>query len=120
MDWRNYKLWRKNIRRLDETTAEFDILVQRTINGIALGKKLEEIFNCSKGHPLILKKYLGGNISLETLAIYEKIFSFGKNFDIKLNDPVWETVSLKLKKYLPFLNINVTSYKKILREIIND
>ena len=83
-------------------------------------KKLEEIFNCSKGHPLILKKYLGGNISLETLAIYEKIFSFGKNFDIKLNDPVWETVSLKLKKYLPFLNINVTSYKKILREIIND
>jgi len=83
-------------------------------------KKLEEIFNCSKGHPLILKRYLGGKMSLETFAIFEKIFSFGKKFDIKLKDPVWESVSLKLKKYLPFLNINVMSYKKILREIVND
>ena len=83
-------------------------------------RKLEELFNCSKGHPLILKRYLGGKISLETFAIFEKIFSFGKNFDDKLQDPVWESVSLKLKKYLPFLNINVMSYKKILREIVDD
>tara|TARA_B100001057_G_scaffold246204_1_gene246533 strand:+ start:2025 stop:2621 length:597 start_codon:yes stop_codon:yes gene_type:complete len=82
--------------------------------------KLEEVFNCSKGHPLILKRYLGGKISLETFAIFEKIFYFGKNFDDKLQDPVWESVSLKLKKYLPFLNINVMSYKKILREIVDD
>ena len=82
--------------------------------------KLEEVFNCSKGHPLILKRYLGGKISLETFVIFEKIFSFGKKFDNKLNDPVWESVSLKLKKYLPFLNINVMSYKKILREIVDD
>ncbi len=40
MDWRNNKFWRKNVRRLDETTAEFDLLVQRTINGIAVGKKI--------------------------------------------------------------------------------
>ena len=83
-------------------------------------KKLEEIFNCSKGHPLILKKYLGGSINLETFAIFEKIFSFGKNFDDKLKDPVWESVSLTLKKYLPFLNINVFQYKKFLRELINE
>ena len=83
-------------------------------------KELEEVFNCSKGHPPILKKYLGGEISLETFAIFEKIFSFGKNFNRKLKDPVWETVSLKVKKYIPFLNINVFHYKKILREIINE
>ena len=82
--------------------------------------KLEEVFNCSKGHPLILKRYLGGSISLETFAIFEKIFSFGKNFDEKLKDPVWESVSLKLKKYLPFLNINVFQYKKFFRELINE
>ena len=82
--------------------------------------KLEEVFNCSKGHPLILKRYLGGSISLETFAIFEKIFSFGKKFDEKLKDPVWESVSLKLKKYLPFLNINVFQYKKFLRELINE
>ena len=120
MDWRNNKFWRKNVRRLDETTAEFDLLVQRTINGIAVGKKLEEVFNCSKGHPIVLKKYLGGEISLETLTIMEKIFSFVKNFDTKLQDPVWESVSLKIRKYLPFLNINVFNYKKILRDLVDE
>ncbi len=81
---------------------------------------LSKVFSCSKGHPLLLKKYLGGEISLETLSILEKIFSFQKNFDKKLDDPVWETVSMKLKKYLPFLNINVFQFKKVLREIVNE
>ena len=83
-------------------------------------KELEEVFNCSRGHPPILKKYLGGEISLETLVIFEKIYSFGKKFNRKLKDPVWETVSMKMKKYVPFLNINVFQYKKILREIVNE
>ena len=81
---------------------------------------LSKVFNCSKGHPLLLKKYLGGEISLETLSILEKVFSFKKDFDSKLTDPVWETVSMKLKKYLPFLNINVFQFKKILRGIVNE
>ena len=105
---------------MDETTTEFNLLVQRTVNGIVIGKKLEEVFNCSKGHPIILKKYLGGEISLETLTILEKIFSFVKKFDSKLKDPVWESVSLKIRKYLPFLNINVFNYKKILRDLIDE
>ena len=83
-------------------------------------EKLEDVFNCSKGHPIVLKKYLGGEISLETLTILEKIFSFVKNFDIKLQDPVWESVSLKIRKYLPFLNINVFNYKKILRDLVDE
>ena len=83
-------------------------------------KELEEVFNCSKGHPVILKRYLGGEISLETLVIFERIFSFGKKFNRKLKDPVWETVHMKIKKYIPFLHINVLQYKKILRQLINE
>jgi hypothetical protein len=82
--------------------------------------ELESLFNCTKGHPTILKKFLSGQLSLETFTIYEKIFGFSKNFDKKLTDPVWETVSLKLKKYSPFLNIDVFNYKKILRSIIDE
>jgi hypothetical protein len=82
--------------------------------------KLEDVLNCSKGHPLILKRFLSGQLSLETLTIYEKIFRFSNKFDQKLLDPVWETVSLKIKKYMPFINIDVFSYKKILREIVNE
>ena len=81
---------------------------------------LETVFNCSKGHPLVLKRYLGGEISLETLTILEKVFSFVSKFDKKLTDPVWESVSLKIKKYNPFLNINTFPFKKILRDIINE
>ena len=87
---------------------------------LLLETDLEKVFNCSKGHPIVLKKYLGGEISLETLSILEKVFSFKGKFDKKLKDPVWETVSMNLKKYLPFLNINVFQFKKILRDIVNE
>ena len=81
---------------------------------------LEQLFECGKGHPIILKKFLGGDISLETFVIFDIIFAFSDNFDEKLLDPVWETVSLKIRKYKPFLNINVFNFKKILREIVNE
>ena len=81
---------------------------------------LEQLFECGKGHPIIWKRFLGGDISLETFVIYDIIFSFSEKFDEKLFDPVWETVSLKIRKYKPFLNINVFNFKKILREIVNE
>jgi len=110
---RNYADW---MRRQQSLTYLFKEQSRELLSE----KKLEEIFNCSKGHPIVLKKYLGGEISLETLTILEKIFSFVKNFDTKLQDPVWESVSLKIRKYLPFLNINVFNYKKILRDLVDE
>ena len=110
---RNYADWMKRQQSLT-------YLFKEQSTELLSEKKLEEVFNCSRGHPPILKKYLGGEISLETLVIFEKIFSFGKKFNRKLKDPVWETVSMKMKKYIPFLNINVFQYKKILREIIDE
>jgi len=82
--------------------------------------ELETVFNCSKGHPMVLKRFLSGKLSPETFVIYDKIFSIVKDFDKKLLDPVWETVSLKIKKYSPFLNTDVFQFKKILREIIDE
>jgi len=82
--------------------------------------ELETVFNCSKGHPIVFKRFLSGKLSLETFVIYDKIFGFSKTFDKKLLDPVWETVSLKIKKYSPFLNTDVFQFKKILREIIDE
>jgi hypothetical protein len=52
------------------------------------------------------------------MVIYDKIFLFGKHFDKKLQDPVWETVSKKIKKYSPFLNIDVQRYKTILKNVV--
>jgi hypothetical protein len=80
--------------------------------------KFEDVFKCSKGHPVLLKKFLNGKISLETLVIYDRIFLFGNKFDKKLRDPVWETVSRRIKKYSPFLHIDVLRYRKILKELV--
>ena len=110
---RNYSEWMKRQQSLT-------YLFKEQLEGLLSEKKLDEVFDCSKGHPPILKKYLGGDLSLETLIILEKIFSFVKKFDKTIKDPVWETVSLKVKKYIPFININMVYYKKILREIVNE
>ena len=110
---RNYSEWMKRQQSLTN-------LFKEQLEELLSEKKLDEVFDCSKGHPPILKKYLGGDLSLETLIILEKIFSFVKNFDKTIKDPVWETVSLKVKKYIPFININMVYYKKILREIVNE
>ena len=69
-------------------------------------------------HPQILKEYLRKNISIETLVILDKILGFRENFDSHLKDPVWETVSMRIKKYSPFLNIDVQRYKQILKRVV--
>jgi len=80
--------------------------------------KVDDVFDCSKGHPIVLKKFLSGKISIETLVIYDRIFLFGNNFDKKLLDPIWESVSMKIKKYAPFLNIDIFKYRKILKSTV--
>ena len=110
---RKYADWTKRQQSLT-------YLFKEQSNELLSENDLESLFDCSRGHPKILKKFLGGNISLETLTIYEIIFHFSKNFDKKLNDPVWESVNLKIKKYTPFLNINVFNHKKIIKEILGN
>ena len=82
--------------------------------------EFESIFDCSKGHPILLKTFLKSELAPEIMVIYDKIFSYISEFDKKLLDPVWETVSLKIRKYKPFLNTDIFQYKKLLRDIINE
>lgn len=106
-----YKNWQKKIQSLsyvfkEETEQLFEEY------------KFEEVFSCSKGHPPLLKKFLSGKISIETMVIYNQIFLYGNNFDKQLKDPVWETVSKRIKKYSPFLHIDVFRYRKILKQVV--
>ena len=106
----NFIKWKKKVQSLSYIFKEdADILFDR---------KVDEVFDCSNGHPHILKSYLGGYTTLETLVICDRILGYVKNFDSKLKDPVWQTVSRRIKKYTPFLNINVPHYKKVLREVV--
>ena len=106
-----YQEWKKK-------TQSLSYIFKEEVENVFDNKKIDDMFDCSKGHPPILKSYLGGDISLESMVIYDRIFDYGKDFDKRLKDPVWETVSRKIKKYSPFLNIDVSRYKKILKEVI--
>ena len=106
-----YQEWQKKVQSLT-------YIFKEEVNTLLEGGKIDEIFDCSKGHPLILKSYLSGNTSLETMVICDRILEYRKDWDKKLNDPVWETVSRKIKKYSPFLNIDVPRYKKILKDLV--
>ena len=106
-----YKEWQKRIQSLS-------YLFKGESEKLFSDHKFENVFDCSKSHPILLKMFLSGNISIETMIIYDRIFLYGRNFDKKLKDPVWETVSLKMKKYSSFLNTDVLRYRKILKEVI--
>ena len=106
-----YTAWKKRNQSLSYVFKE-------ELEYILANQNLDTVFAKKNGHPIILKKYLGGEISIETMVILDKILDFRKNFDAKLDDPVWQTVSLRMKKYSPFLNIDVFRYKRIMKEIV--
>jgi hypothetical protein len=107
-----YKNWLKKIQTLSYLfKTESEVFINKD--------NFESLFLIKNNqHPEILKKYLQNAITLETITILDLILDYSKDFDKKLLDPVWETVSLKLKKYKPFLNIDVVKYKKVLKEIV--
>ena len=106
-----YVDWKKKVESLSYN-------FKQEAESIFENRKVDDVFDCSKGHPPILKSYLGGDTSLETMVICDRILGYREEWDKRLSDPVWETVSLKIKKYKPFLNIDVFRYKKILKQVV--
>ncbi len=77
--------------------------------------KFDKIFRIEDGqHPIILKYYLAGDISLETLVIFEKCLGYVNGFDSKLTDPIWKDVRTRIVKYLPFLRADEKKYRELI------
>lgn len=75
----------------------------------------QDPFTSSNGtHPIVVRLYLGGKISLETLIILDKLFDFRYINDNSLQlDFVWKDVSLLIKKYRIFVKIDKEKYMSI-------
>lgn len=106
-----YTSWKKR-------TQSLSYIFKEEITSLFENQTIDSVFSVKTGHPIILKRYLGGKVSIETMIILDQILGYRKDFDQKLKDPVWETVSKRIKKYSPFLHINVINYRKILKEVI--
>jgi len=107
-----YISWKKRNQSLTYTFKE-------EIEKILSNYSIHDLFDCSSGHPIILKKYLDGTISVETLVILNKILFIKTDFDKKMSDdPVWGLISKIIKKYDPFINIDIFKYRKIIKDCV--
>ena len=79
----------------------------------------DDMFRVTSGeHPTIIKNYLSGDISLETLVVFETCLGFVENFDKVLTDPIWKDTKMKVIKYKPFLKLNCQEYKSVILNTI--
>lgn len=109
-----YVKWKK---RIESLSYVFEGELKELIARCQVYKECFDIKD--KQHPLILKMYLQGTLSIETLIILNKLTAFIEKFDNELSgDIVWPDVSRIMKKYEPFLAINLEKYDRILRRTI--
>ena len=66
--------------------------------------------------PPLLSLYIRGDIKLETMIVMDICLGFMKKWDSDLYNPMWESVSFKVRKYKPFLSLNKSKYLKLLKE----
>ena len=83
----------------------------------AQGYSFNNLFETLGGHhPTLLKLFLKRRINLETLIVLDVVLGYTKRWDKEMKDPLWESVSLKIRKYKPFLSINRNKYQQVLKE----
>ena len=81
--------------------------------------KFDKIFEVKEGtHPSLLKHYLSGEVSLETLIVFETCLGYVGRFDKKLSDPIWKEIRTRVIKYKPFLYIDCQKYKEVILTVI--
>lgn len=82
-------------------------------------KSFDSIFKTRKGeHPIILRRYLSREITLETLVVFEHCLGFVDRFDLSLSDPIWKQTRNQILKYRPFIDIDCKKYKGVILDTI--
>ena len=72
-------------------------------------------------HPLLVKILLQGEIPLETFIVLNRYIGFMPKFDKEISDPImWPDLSLKIRKYNPFITVNNESIKDALKDCLQE
>jgi hypothetical protein len=70
-------------------------------------------------HPLIIKMWLEGDITLETVCILNAIFGFVDRESANITETImWPNVVRKITKYTPFINFDRDKLVRIMRKRI--
>ena len=85
-------------------------------------KEFNPLFEVKKSeHPKLMKEFLGGRLSLETLIILDELVKFTKKWNQKLKDDiVWLDLNKIMNDYKRFLTINKNKYRIQLLNLIEE
>ena len=109
----NYESWKlKRQGFFDLFDVEMMPLVQAFENLFRIGKTQP---------PKLMKEFLGGRVSLETMIILEELVSYKKAWDKQLGDDIiWLDLRKLMDNYERFLTIDQEQYKIRLLKLIEE
>ncbi len=93
------------------------VLIRNIIDGDNI--RFDDVFSVVSGqHPRMLRLLLSGKISVQSFIIFDKILSFVNRWDKEIKETViWPEKSFKIAKLRPFVNVNLTKCKFIMKEV---
>ena len=82
----------------------------------------EDLFTVTNGqHPKLMKEFLGGRVSLETVIILDKLVSYSQSWNKQLEDDIiWIDLRNLMNNYERFLTIDQEQYKIRLLKLIEE
>ena len=121
---RNEKAWIKELAYSEEAEKTYKdwlkrnqsltYVIKNEIKQLDSPFDLNFIVSKNKPHPPLLKLYLGGYVSLETLCVLLDITKAKKHWDSKMEyDPIYQEIKLKIEKYTPFVKYEKEKVKNI-------
>jgi len=109
----NYELWKlKRLSFFEEFVVEMQPLIQ----------SFESIFVLVGGnHPKLLKEFLGGRVSIETMIILNDLVDYSKKWNEELKDDIiWPDLKKFMNNYKRFLTIDENRYRIKLLKLIEE
>jgi hypothetical protein len=108
-----YQSWLKRMQSIS-------YIFEQDLNHLSINyESFDDLLMCKDGqHPDIVTAYLQDEISLETVVIINKLTGFMKRADKQITETIlWPDISLKIRKYEPFVKVNPDKMKKIVLKV---
>lgn len=110
----NWLAWQKRQQSLRYVVSQdLDRLVDDMESS---GNTFNDLFKTMGGHPPLLRLYIKQQICVETLIIVDMILGFMVDWNRELKDPLWQSLSFKIRKYKPFLSIHKPPFIQLLKD----
>ncbi len=106
-----YKDWQKRIQSLSYMfTNDIDKLLNE--------HHFDDLFKVEDGqHPILLKMSIAKYIMIETFIILDDVVNFVPKWNKKISEKIiWPDYLRKVQKYSPFLEVDKTKFRDILRK----